>query len=206
MQLQELERHLERVDRSLARAQKRTGDGYSYSADLGDGSRIRYKLNGVPPIEEVEDHVRHALIDLWSLRDYVLHTLRAQGADTQPVWNRVKNRRYLTLGADLANLAKHGVLTRWHWMCPVQFGTSKYCAEMRRDYNTGRLIGSGIQQLTRRVGEVEINFMNQSDPEWFSYELPVLDSDGDQVDEACNVLANFYAEWNALRYGYRMAR
>ena len=122
MELPELERHLSRIDRSVNRAAARTGNGYEYATELSDGTAVRYILNGVPPILEVEDYVRHALIDLWSLRDYVIHTLRDRGRDDQPVWARVRERPDLALSADLANLAKHGELKRCHWISRPRFG------------------------------------------------------------------------------------
>lgn len=199
MQLRELTAHLERIDRSLRRASRRKGDRHEHPAEVAGYGSQRFVINGVPPMEDVEDHVRHALIDLWSLRDYVLHVLKTQGKDTGAVWARIKTRRYLALSADLANLAKHGLLTKKpHGLCVPTFGNSKYTMTLRRDPQTGRLIGSGIKQLVTRIGEVEVDVMNHDDPRWFSYELPILDPDGDQFDEACNVLVRGFEEWSQL--------
>lgn len=195
----ELKEHLNRINRSVMRARKRKGEGYSYSVNFEDGEPTRYIINGVLPIYEVEDQVRHALIDLWSLKDYACHALRSDGRDISPVWNQIKTCSYIPLGADLANVAKHGKLTKPpHGFFEPKFGTCKYSFTIKRDPKTRKLIRSGMERIIYRQNEIEIDTISHDDPKSVSFELPIYDQSNNKVEEACNVLANAYREWQQL--------
>ncbi len=202
MNLGELNKHLQRIDRGVKRAGKHEGKGYSYSVSRKNEESIRYIFNGVPHIDEVEDQVRHALIDLWSLRDYVKHTLKSQGKDSSSIWGRIKSCSYIPISADLANVAKHGKLVKPpHGSFEPKFGGSVYSLHIKRDPISHRLIGSGIERIIFRQNEVEIDTMNQNDPNYVSFKLPVLDQNDYHMEEACNVLVHAYEEWKQLLWG-----
>jgi hypothetical protein len=199
MKLLELQAHLYRINRSINRAMIREGRGETKRVHLDDGSIGIYQINGVPKLAEIEDHVRHALIDLWSLKDYVKKTLRSRGDNDKLLWTTIKTDKIFALAADLANLAKHGELDRHvHGSFVPDFGKSSYNLIIERDPMSGKLVRAGINRITFTPGKIEIDVINQNNPECVSYHFPVNDHTGQQVDDACDVMLHAFNIWHQL--------
>lgn len=117
MKLNEVQAQLERIARDMKRSEQRVGGGMSWTVDLPDGRTARYVVNGVPPLHDLDDHVRNALVNLWSMKDYLIVELESsKGMPKKQAANVVEvaanSSPALCLCADLANGIKHRQLTR----------------------------------------------------------------------------------------------
>src|ERR1700675_1324931 len=86
-----------------------------------DGTQLNYseagvlkrsKFIGCKSPQELRDELEGLAISIWNLKDYIKTQLNAQGQDPNDVEEYVDGRKFLPLCADIANSAKHGVLTR----------------------------------------------------------------------------------------------
>lgn len=207
MDLLTLEQHLERIDRDLARTALRKGDGWSYKVKKPDRT-LTYTMTGVLPLPELDDHVKHALGDLWNLKDYLWKMLKADGRDPSQLEARINKQTALRRLSDLANAQKHGGFDKKKYKPrtgqALKFGTSKYVAKSQRDPATGKLIGTSIQSIAFGANDVRIDIDKPEDRQWFEFKLPVLDEDGDEIDDAAELLVRAYADWKVIltEYGY----
>lgn len=199
MVLNDLKNQLDLITRDVVRAKKRTGDGHTHTIDT-DGRVTKYTITGVPQIEELEDAVVHALVDLWSLKDYLLEALSQHGMSSKQaedaLYAYVASRRALQLTADLANTAKHRRLRDGGWTrLHPRLGRGTFMMTLERTLD-GRLIRSGMRQLTVRPSEIQIDAQNQNDPSCVAFRVPVLGLNGDEIGEACSIVAEAYQAWS----------
>lgn len=157
------------------------GSGCSWSYTFTDGETHRYVLSGIKSPEQFEDEILTLAIWLWSLKDHLKGRSKTLGKNPQEVEAYASADPYLPLCADLANAAKHGELTS---------------SRSRRWPRLGRLHyeipQEAMRQITFRAFEVETDIAH---PELVTLELPILDSAGEKIAEALQLLAGALAAW-----------
>jgi hypothetical protein len=167
MQLSDLQEHLKLIERDIVRTKKRTGDGHSHTVER-DGQVNRFIITGVPHLDDLVDSVKHTIVDLWSLKDYLLKMLMARGYNEKKakglVYKHVRGSRSLKFCADLANGTKHADLNDGGWTkLHPKFSKGVYQLRIERDPHTGLGIGSGVKRLTCRRGDGPLPAMRSAD-------------------------------------------
>lgn len=90
----------------------REGEGTSWSAQTSDGEIHTYIINGIRPLEEIEEDFATAYLWLWNLKDYIKELAIQKSLSADWIENQINADKEIVLSGDIANLIKHGRLNR----------------------------------------------------------------------------------------------
>lgn len=100
----------ERVQRSHDAVYRRASPGFALSCGNPDGSLTHLEVMGVKAPEVLEDELLTLFVWLWSMKDYLKALCLARGIAGRRIEQIANSERSLSIAADIANRAKHGVL------------------------------------------------------------------------------------------------
>lgn len=104
-----------RIGRAFCAVRDASGTTYktSYTTE-GMDSTTHFQAIGVKSPDQLEDDFLNLFIWIWSLKDHLKNSFIEKGLGGQEIEDLVNNSHALSLVADIANRAKHGVL-RQSW-------------------------------------------------------------------------------------------
>lgn len=100
----------ERVQRSHDAIYDKASSGFVQSQKHRDGSSTQIEIVGIKAPERLEDELLNLFIWLWSMKDYLKTLCENRGIAGSRIEQIVNVERPLSIAADIANRAKHGVL------------------------------------------------------------------------------------------------
>jgi len=100
----------DRVQRSHDAVYSKASSGFVQSHKLPDGSSTHIEVVGIKPPEQLEDELLNLFIWLWSMKDYLKTLCATRGIAGNRIEHIANVERSLSIAADIANRAKHGVL------------------------------------------------------------------------------------------------
>lgn len=110
----EIEEVLKRIDRFKTKINQKHGNGYDDEC-IHAGSNTFYKFKNIKNLNDTKDELTSAIIWLWSIKDYFVNYLKANGRDKSEVYDEVEKNEYVKIFADLANSLKHSGLDKHPW-------------------------------------------------------------------------------------------
>ena len=174
---------LQRVSRISNRINSIQGSGTSWSYKFLDGFETKYILNGIKPIEELEDDIFNMFIWLWNLKDYLKELLKNKGKDPNSIETKVNSDQRLAICADIANSLKHGKLRKSRsGLFPI-LGKLSYSVPHQ-----------SLGKLTFRENEVEFDFKETNSIE---VKLPVSDQSGNNIGDVFELISHSTSEWES---------
>ena len=100
----------DRVERSHDSVYSKASSGFVQSHKRPDGSSSHIEVVGIKPPEQLEDELLNLFIWLWSMKDYLKTLCATRGIAGNRIEHIANVERSLSIAADIANRAKHGVL------------------------------------------------------------------------------------------------
>lgn len=168
---EEIQGLFNRLARLSKASHQKAGSGTAWDYTVENGKTHRYILLGIKSFEEVEDNIFNLFIWIWNAKDYLKHRAERKGLNPNYVEQAIKDDPLLQICADLANLLKHGKLTKSDRSGKSpKLGSVKFTAPQ-----------SAIRSVIFRAFEVEIHIANPSGVE---LELPILDKADIQIGDA----------------------
>ena len=152
----------------------REGQGSRWSAKVSDGSTHTYIINGVRPLEEIEQDLASAFVGLWSLKDYIKEAAEQKGRPRNWIEKQVNADQRISLSADIANLIKHAKLKHTR--------SSKLPKLQRVTINLPQI---SVKKIQFRANEVEFDTQNLSSA---TLEWPILDIEGRVLEDGIVLL------------------
>ena len=102
----------QRVQRSHRAVYLKANSGFVRVDENADGSETLLEVVGLKEPEVLEDEILTLFVWLWSMKDYLKSLCEARGIHGNQIEQIADSERALSISADIANRAKHGVLTR----------------------------------------------------------------------------------------------
>ena len=102
----------ERVQRSHDAVFRKASSGFVQSHELPDGSSTHLEIVGIKAPELLEDELLNLFIWLWSMKDYLKTLCATRGIAGSRIEQIANVERSLSIAADIANRAKHGLLRK----------------------------------------------------------------------------------------------
>ena len=102
----------ERVQRSHDAVYRKANVGFAQSNKFPDGSSTNLEVIGIKAPEVLEDELLTLFIWLWSMKDYLKALCATRGIAGSQIEQIANVERSLSIVADIANRAKHGVLRK----------------------------------------------------------------------------------------------
>jgi hypothetical protein len=179
--VQEVNELFERIRRVLDRVAVTVGSGTEWKAEVPGHGVHTYKITGMKSPSDIEDDLATLAVWVWSLKDHLKTLFSSLGRDPNDVERCVDSEADLRVCADIANSAKHSVLTHSRTGRFVRAGRLRFSIPQ-----------SAVSALTFRAAEVQIDV---SQPEQVAIELPVVDKAGKVVGDGIVHLRNAVRAW-----------
>gem|GEM_PF-961241 len=100
----------ERVQRSHDAVYRKANSGFVQTLNHSDGSSTHLEMTGIKAPELLEDELLNLFIWIWSMKDYLKTLCETLGIAGSRIEQIANVERSLSIAADIANRAKHGVL------------------------------------------------------------------------------------------------
>lgn len=100
----------ERVKRSHDAVHRKASTGFAQTTENADGSITTLEVIGLKAPEVLEDELLTLFVWLWSMKDYLKTLCASRGVAASRIEHIANAERSLSITADIANRAKHGVL------------------------------------------------------------------------------------------------
>ncbi|HEX3035264.1 MAG TPA: hypothetical protein VHT73_09040 [Thermodesulfobacteriota bacterium] len=181
MNINDVKNIFEQVSRLSSRVKTIKGEGAMWSYKFPDGSETRYILNEMKLPEELEDDIANVFIWLWNMKNYLKKALTHKCADSNKIESKVNSDSKLAICADIANLLKHGKLTKTRSGLFPKLGSLSYMVPQQ-----------SMKKITFRGNEVEFDY---KDFENIEVKMSVVDSSGNKVGDAFEIINHTLNEW-----------
>jgi hypothetical protein len=110
MNKSEFSKLYERVKRSHDAVHRKASAGFAKTTQGLDGSSTHIEVIGLKDPDVLEDELLNLFVWLWSMKDYLKTLCEVRGVVESRIEQIVNAERTLSITADIANRAKHGVL------------------------------------------------------------------------------------------------
>ena len=100
----------ERIQRVHNEVHQKANAGFSHSHYSADGALTKIEVIGIKAPEVLEDQLLILFIWVWSMKDYLKTLCKERGIPGNRIEQIANTDRSLSIVADIANRAKHGVL------------------------------------------------------------------------------------------------
>ena len=102
----------ERVQRAHDAVYRKANSGFVQSLKHPNGSSTHLEMIGIKAPELLEDELLNLFIWIWSMKDYLKTLCETLGIAGSRIEQLANIERSLSIAADIANRAKHGVLRK----------------------------------------------------------------------------------------------
>jgi hypothetical protein len=181
MDYEDLNKLRVRISRLVTAIGSPSGQGVqqNYSED---GVLKRSKFIGCKSPQELREELEGLAISIWNLKDYIQVQLKALGHDPNDVEQYVNGTKHLPLCADIANSAKHGILTS------TRSGRKARLSQVSISHRTG------FRPIPSDTPDFDTYYITD-DPSQVQYKAPVVDENDAYIGDAVDILSLGSQEW-----------
>lgn len=202
MDLKELIKVFERINRISKRIANKEGEGAKWIIKNSDETETQFEIEKVKTPVEIEDNVTDAFIWFWNFKDYLKEFLTNKGKSENFIDDIVNQDLRLQVCADIANRLKHGKLKKSRSGKYPRLGQLSYKIEVINNINQIKFITDlpTLGDLQSRIYEFKLT---PDDPQEVNIIIPILDKDGLELGDAIEYIDYAISKWEEIFQLYK---
>jgi hypothetical protein len=190
VKLSDLENLFARIARITGQVSEKAGPGTSWDYEFPGGSTTTYEITNVKTHEVLLDQFSNLAVWTWSIKDYLKQLSETLGTTPQAIEAYVNSDPNLPFCADLANLLKHGELTRSR--------SGEWPASVKPSY----VITHAPSAPTTPIKSIQFTHsgvkLDVSDPALVEIKFNVTNKSGARLRDGLECLAAGISSWESL--------
>lgn len=170
-----------RLLRLTSNIEEKAGKGFVDVYQNPQGEIYTHQVSGIKSMTDIKDELLNATTWAWNIKDYLKEMAKKNGVEPQLIEDLVNRTISLQLIADIANRAKHGVLTKSR--------SGRYARLQPLEVSIPQL-GIGSLKFEDRQMITLV-----SDPTTVTYKAKITSTEGDDLGDLFYILKQTISIW-----------